>query len=301
MLGVELRAPDGSNLPTFTAGAHIDLQLPGGICRQYSLANPPAERKHYVLGIGLAPASRGGSAFVHQSLATGDTLEVGEPRALFGIAPHATEHIFVAGGIGITPILSMIAWCEANARPWRLLYCVRTRARAAYAWTLAPYGSQVHLHVDQETDGPPDLQRWLHDAAGDAHVYCCGPEGLMNAVQAAGLGVGLGEKSLHFERFSPPQSTGRSAAADAFTVVLHRSGKRIVVPSEQSLLEALEHAQVAIPFSCREGMCRSCEVPLIAGEADHRDFVLSDQEWEAHSCILPCVSRARTSELLLDL
>jgi vanillate O-demethylase ferredoxin subunit len=302
VLGLELRAPDGAALPAFTAGAHVDLHLPGAICRQYSLANSPLERDRYVLGVGLAPASRGGSAYVHQRLAVGDVVEVGAPRALFGLAPHASEHLFVAGGIGITPILSMVLWCEAHGHPWRLLYCVRTRARAAYAWTLARHGDRVALHVDQETDGvPPDLAGWLQRTPPGAHVYCCGPEGLMSAVGVAAAGVGVPRSATHFERFAAPASPVSAQPAGSFNVLLRRSGKTLSVQPGQSLLEALEEASVSVPFSCREGMCRSCEVPLLAGEAEHRDFVLSDEERDAHRSILPCVSRARSAELVLDL
>lgn len=302
VLGLELRATDGAELPAFSAGAHVDVRLPGGICRQYSLANSPLESDRYVLGVGLAPSSRGGSAFLHQRVAVGDVLEVSEPRALFGIAHEATEHVFVAGGIGITPILSMIHWCEAHSQPWRLLYCVRTRARAAYAWALARHGDRVLLHVDQEADGvPPDLAAWLRRAPAAAHVYCCGPEGLMNAVREKAAEVGLPKAATHFERFTPPEAPEPNQAAGSFKVVLHRSKKSISVRADQSLLDALEDAGVGVPFSCREGMCRSCEVPLLAGEADHRDFVLSDEERERQTCILPCVSRARSAELVLDL
>lgn len=302
MLGLELRAEDGGALPAFTAGAHVDVRLPGGICRQYSLANSPFDGNRYVLGVGLAPASRGGSAFLHQRLAVGDVLEVGEPRALFGIASEASEHVFVAGGIGITPILSMIHWCQAHGKAWRLLYCVRTRARAAYSWTLAAHGDRVLLHVDQEAEGlAPDLTAWLSSAPVGAHVYCCGPEGLMNAVSETAAALGMAKAATHFERFAPPEVTGPVEQSGSFKVVLHRSKKEIHVGPDQSLLDALEEAGVGVPFSCREGMCRSCEVPMLAGEADHRDFVLSDEEREAHSCILPCVSRARSAELVLDL
>ena len=302
VLGLELRAVDGSQLPAFTAGAHIDLHLPGNICRQYSLSNPPHERDRYVLGVGLAPQSRGGSTYVHQQLAVGDQIQVSEPRALFGIDPSATEHVFIAGGIGITPIMSMVHWCEANHQPWRLLYCVRSRARAAYAWTLARHSDRVQLFVDQESNAtPPDLQGWLANARTGAHVYCCGPEGLMNAVGNAAAEVGIAKAATHFERFAPPEAAPPAAPAGSFTVVLHRSGKTIQVAPEQSMLEALESANVCIPFSCREGMCRSCEVPLMDGEADHRDFVLTDDERDAHTCILPCVSRARGTHLVVDL
>lgn len=302
VLGVELRARDGEMLPSFTAGAHVDVRLPGGICRQYSLANSPLERDRYVLGVGLAAASRGGSAFMHQCLAVGDCIEVSAPRALFAVAAEAAEHVFIAGGIGITPILSMIHWCEAQGRPWRLLYCVRTRARAAYAWTLARHGERVRLHVDQEADGAqPDLAAWLGNAAAGAHIYCCGPEGLMNAVSAQAAQAGWPRAAIHFERFAAPGATASDDRAGSFKVVLLRSRKSISVRPDQSLLEALEDAGAAVPFSCRQGMCRSCEVPLLAGQADHRDFVLSDEERDAQTCILPCVSRARSAELVLDL
>lgn len=297
VLGVELRAPDGGELPPFAAGAHLDLHLPGGLCRQYSLVNPPLERHRYVLGVGLAAASRGGSAFVHRRLAVGDRLQASEPRSLFGVAPAAREHLFIAGGIGVTPILSMVHWCEAQGWPWRLLYCVRTRARAAYAWTLAPHGARVRLHVDEESDGPPDLRGWLRSAAPGAHVYCCGPAGLMDAVAAACPDLGIPRDRTHYERFVAPVA----APGESFVVVLRRSGRRITVGPRQSLLEALEAHRVSVPFSCREGLCRSCETPLLGGEAEHLDHVLSDAERAAQNCILPCVSRARSAELVLDL
>jgi len=302
VVGIELRAIDGSDLPSFTAGAHVDLTMGDGLCRQYSLANSPRERSRYVLGVGLAPASRGGSAFVHQRLAVGDVVKVSEPRALFGIDASATEHAFIAGGIGITPILSMIHWCEANGRPWRLLYCVRTRARAAYTWALAPHHVRVQFHVDQESAGTaPDLQGWLGSLASGAHVYCCGPGGLMDGVANACVAVGIPRDSTHFERFTASAQPADPANAGSFTVVLNRSGRRIEVRPEQSLLDALEAANMSVPFSCREGLCRSCETSLLSGEADHRDFVLSDEERASQKCILPCVSRARSPELVLDL
>lgn len=303
VVGIELRAPSGNALPEFTPGAHVDLTLPGGLCRQYSLLNAPSERHRYVLGVGLAPKSRGGSTFIHQRLAVGDLVQVGEPRSLFDLAPAASEHLFIAGGIGITPILSMIAWCEANLRPWRLLYCVRSRARAAYAWDLALHGQRVRLHVDEEADGAlPDLRAWIESSADGAHIYCCGPAGLMDGVALACTEARIAKDRTHFERFAaPPASTASVTEERAFSVRLNRSGRQIHVAPDQSLLDALEAAKVSLPYSCREGLCRSCEVPLLEGQADHRDFVLSEEERTAHRCILPCVSRACSSELVLDL
>lgn len=301
VLGIELRAPDGSDLPAFAAGAHVDVFLPGGLCRQYSLVNSPIERDRYVLGVGLAANSRGGSTYLHRTLRQGDTLQVGAPRALFGLEPAASEHAFIAGGIGITPIMSMIRVCESQGWPWRLLYCVRSRARAAYTWTLARQPARAQLHVDEESDGSPaDLHGWLNLAPHGAHVYCCGPAPLMDAVALAAAQAGIPNGATHFERFVAV-AAGEGAAAADFWVVLNRSGRKIHVTAQQSLLEALEQSDVSLPFSCREGLCRSCELPLMGGEADHRDSVLSDEERAAHNCILPCVSRARSPELVLDL
>lgn len=300
--GIELRSPEGGRLPAFRAGAHIDLHLPGGLCRQYSLSNSPSERDRYVIGVGLAPASRGGSAYLHEQLAVGARIEVGEPRALFGVEPGAASHAFIAGGIGITPILSMIRWCEAQGQPWHLLYCVRSRARAAYAWDLARHGDRVRLHVDEEEGGAVDLAGWLAGQAAGAHVYCCGPSGLMDAVAASAAQVGIPKSATHFERFTAPApAQGQTPPGGSFIVTLKRAGLQIEVGPLQSLLEALEASNVRVPSSCREGLCRSCELTVLEGEADHRDFVLSDEERAAHRCILPCVSRARSAGLVIDL
>lgn len=304
VLGLELRSPTGEALPAFTAGAHVDVHLPHGLCRPYSIANAPSERHRYLLGVGLAPNSRGGSAFIHQQLQVGQRLEVGVPRSLFGLSETAGQHLFVAGGIGITPILSMVSACRARGQPWRLLYCVRSRARAAYAWPLAAMGRQhVSWHVDEEAAGqPPDLRGFLDRTALDVHVYACGPAGLMKAVEQSAHEAGYAQAQIHFERFQP-EATDATAAqgGQAFTAVLQRSGLRVPVPDGVSLLDALAHGGVSIPHACREGLCRSCEVGIVSGQADHRDQVLSEQERLAQRCMLPCVSRSLGPELVLDL
>ena len=304
VLGLELKAPSGQALPPFVAGAHIDVHLPNGLCRQYSIANAPSERHRYVLGVGLRPASRGGSAFIHRQLQVGQRLKVGPPRSLFGLSEGADQHLFVAGGIGITPILSMVAACQARAQPWRLLYCVRSRAKAAYAWPLAQIGSKhIVLHVDEETGGqPPDLSEFLGAPAPGVHVYCCGPSGLMNAVENRARQAGYGQEQIHFERFSADGAQpGSTQSQQAFTAVLHRSGLRVPVAHDMSLLDALEQHGVSIPYACREGLCRSCEVGIVSGQADHRDHVLSEHERVTQRCVLPCVSRSLGPELVLDL
>ncbi|MDW3681989.1 PDR/VanB family oxidoreductase [Cupriavidus sp. CV2] len=302
--GIELRRPCGGALPAFTAGAHIDVHLPGNIVRQYSLCNDPAQTDRYCLGVGLAPSSRGGSQYLHDAIEEGHSLKVSMPRSLFGIDAAATAHVFIAGGIGITPILSMIRWCEANDRPWKLLYCMRSRRRAAYLDAMSGYGERVQLHVDDESHGAlADLSSFLGALPEGSHVYCCGPSPLMDAVAAKADAAGVPRAATHFERFgADPQQAGANADADhAFTVVLHRHGGRFTVPAGATILETLEQNGVPLPFSCREGLCRSCEVPLLAGKADHRDYVLSGEEREANTAVMICVSRALTPELELDI
>jgi len=301
VLGIELRAPGGGALPSFTAGAHIDVHTPGGLCRQYSLTNDPRETGRYCLGVGLATDSRGGSRFLHEKLTVGTILQVGEPRSLFGLDPSAGEHLFIAGGIGITPILSMIRACAGTGKPWRLLYCVRSRARAAYLWDLAPHFPQVTLHVDEERAGAhPDIAAFLLSAGSRTHVYCCGPAPLMDAVGRCAAAAGIAAASVHFERFAA--SPVATASEDRpFTVVLARTHKRLQVKSAESILATLESNGIDVPFGCREGLCGACETLVLGGDAEHRDCVLSDQQRNANASIMICVSRARSDELVLDL
>lgn len=299
VLGIELRAAAGGLLPAFTAGAHVDVHLPGGLCRQYSLTNSPHERERYCLGVGLSGDSRGGSRHVHERLRAGDRIEISAPRSLFGLDPQAEEHVFIAGGIGITPIVSMIEACKAAGHRWRLLYCTRTRARAAYLWRLAENYEQVQLHVDEEQGGPPDLARFLSTVPPSAHVYCCGPGPLMDAVGLVGRDRPIG--SVHFERFSADGSPADAAADGAFQIKLKRKGIALTVLPGRSILQTLEDNGIELPCSCREGLCRTCETPLLSGKADHRDFVLSDEERQANTSIILCVSRALDDELVLDL
>ena len=299
VVGVELRSADGGLLPAFSAGSHVDVHLPGGLCRQYSLTNAPDERERYCIGVGLAHDSRGGSRHVHERLREGDRLEISAPRSLFGLHLQAEEHVFIAGGIGITPIMSMIEACKANGHRWRLLYFVRTLARAAYLWRLAEHHDQVHLHVDEEKGEPANLAHLLSSVPDAAHIYCCGPGPLMDAVEAAAADRPSG--SLHFERFSAQGAKVDAAADGAFRITLNRKGATFVVPAGRSILQTLEDNGIELPCSCREGLCRTCETPLLAGKADHRDFVLSEEERSANTSIILCVSRALDAELVLDL
>jgi len=295
---VELRAPSGAELPGFTPGAHIELHLAQGIVRQYSLCNDPRERDRYRVGVGLSPSSRGGSRHVHQSLRVGDVIKVTPPRNNFPLAEDAAKHVFFAGEIGITPILSMIQWCETHQRPWHLYYLVRSRQRAAFLEELAVYGDKVTLHADDEAGGVFDVANTVARQASTSHFYTCGPTPLMLAVEAAARA--FPSEQVHFEWFTAKEPTA-PVRAQTFAVKLVKSGKRFDVPPDKSILEVLEIQGINVENSCREGTCASCETRVLAGIPDHRDSVLSEAERKKNCSMMICVSRAVTETLELDL
>lgn len=299
VLWVELRAANGGSLPAFTPGSHLELRLPAGLLRHYSLCNDPGERDRYCLAVGLAANSRGGSRHIHRELRAGSTLDCSLPRNNFPLDPDAPRVVFVAGGIGITPILSMIHSCEARARPWQLHYAARSRQRTAfYEWLSSHHRSKCHFHFDDEAGGWFDASAALGDIAPDAAIYCCGPAPLMSSVQA--LTAQRAPGRAHFEWFSaeaaPPPDTHRS-----FTIVLASSGRRLEVPPHQTILDVLEAHGEGVPFSCREGLCGTCKTGVIAGLPDHRDHVLSPEEQASNRVIAVCVSRATSDVLELEL
>lgn len=298
VLGIELRDRLCASLPPFEPGAHIDITFPNGLTRQYSIASPASDSTRYWLGVGLAAESRGASRFAHEQLRLGDCLQVGPPRSLFGLDDAAAGHLFVAGGIGITPILSMIRRCIEHGLTWRLLYCVRSRRHATYLEQLAPFPDQIELHADDEQNGRADLERVLRQMPPGWHVYTCGPGAMMDAVCGHANTSGIDRLALHLERFGADNRV--NGEADAFQVRLLRHGGRLSVPPNASILEVLEANGVCLPSACREGLCRSCEVPLASGTPDHRDYVLSEEERVANKSILICVSRAKCAELVLD-
>ncbi|WP_437881192.1 PDR/VanB family oxidoreductase [Pseudomonas sp. LRF_L74] len=295
---VELRDPAGGELPAFTPGAHIELHLPENRVRQFSLCNDSRERDRYQVGVGLSPSSRGGSRYVHQSLRVGDLIQVSAPRNNFPLAMDAPGHVFFAGGIGITPILSMIHWCEANRRPWHLYYLARSRQRAAFLEQLKVYGERVTLHADDEANGLFDVAGTVAALAASDHLYTCGPMPLMLAVEAAAQG--RPDANVHFEWFTPRQFD-RPANEERFTVKLAKTGLSLEVPPDKSILEVLEANGVKVENSCREGTCASCETCVLSGIPDHRDSVLTAAERQNNATMMICVSRARSSTLELDL
>jgi vanillate O-demethylase ferredoxin subunit len=285
------------SLPAFAPGAHIELQLPNGLRRHYSLCNTPDGADHYQIAVGLADASRGGSSYIHQSIATGDVVVASVPRNNFPLTEDAERYQFIAGGIGITPILPMIRWCEANGRDWRLIYLLRSRARAAFLRELECFGDRIRVHFDDEAGGVFDIRAALSSVTGGTHIYCCGPAPLMEAVESAT--AGRDPALVHFEWFSPRDQTGRDRAG--FTVILARSGRRIAIPAGKTILETLEAHSLSIPFSCREGLCATCETAVLDGTPDHRDQILTPDERDSGKVMMICVSRALTDTITLDL
>lgn len=290
----------GEELPAFTAGAHLTVHLPSGLERQYSLCNDPAERHRYVIAVQREEAGRGGSAEMFATVHVGDVLVVGPPRNLFPLHDAGEEAaVLVAGGIGVTPILAMARHLAAARRPFSVLYLARDPEAMAFAEefeALAATGVPVTLHHD---GGDParafDLAAFLAALPEPAHVYCCGPTGLMAAVAA--LGAGRGER-MHFEHFSNADAGARSGDRP-FVVTLARSGRDIAIPADRSILDTLLEAGLDIDYSCTEGTCGTCITRLLSGEPDHRDRVLLPDERRDHVVI--CCSRARSDRLVLDL
>jgi len=297
VLGVDLVHPDGEQLPPWQAGAHIDLTLPSGTIRQYSLCGDPADRARYRIGILREQNGRGGSLEAHTTALVGRVLRVNGPRNRFPLVA-AGRYLFIAGGIGITPILAMLRVVTA---PWSLIYGGRSLSAMAYQNEIvALSGGQVTL-VPQDTDGLPELDAIIATADADTAVYCCGPEGLLREVErlcAAKLPPG----ALHVERFAAPADVPGDDAEDGpFEVELRRSGLTLTVPADTSVLQAVLEHLPDLSYSCQEGYCGTCETRVLAGTPLHRDTVLSDAEREAGDTMMICVSRSRTPLLTLDL
>ena len=298
VLRIGLEAAAGGELPAFEPGSHLTLHLPDGLQRQYSLAGDWRERRRYVLGVGRAGDSRGGSAYVHGSLRTGDELACSLPANNFQLV-DAPRYLFIAGGIGITPILAMIRWCEAQGKPWQLIYAARSRVRMGFYEELGAYGTRVRFHCDDESGGPLPVAPVMTEVSPGTHVYCCGPAPLMEAVRDHG--AHLPPEALHFEWFSAPAAAEAAAPAEGFWIDLARSGASLHVPPDQSILEVLETNGHEVPFSCREGLCGTCETTVCGGEPEHLDYVYPPTERPRLRTMLVCVSRARSPRLTLDL
>jgi phthalate 4,5-dioxygenase reductase subunit len=293
----ELRRPDGSDLPEFTSGAHLTLRVPNGMLRKYSLCNDPAERDRYVIGVRREAEGRGGSVSLIEETKVGDEILVAPPRNDFKLVKSAAGYIFIAGGIGITPIMSMIRHLKSTGGGrFKLYYLTRSPEMTAFREELSgpEFRGQVTIHHDHgDPERSYDLWPVLEQPKGQ-QIYCCGPRALMETVRD--MTGHWSSSAVHFEAFNePPRVT---AEDKPFKVRLARSGIVVEVPVGVTILEVLRAHGIQVPSSCESGTCDTCRTKLLEGEADHRDLVLAEHEKDDN--IMVCVSRARSDEIVID-
>lgn len=299
VLAVELRHASGAALPGAAPGAHIDVALPNGLVRQYSLTDAlgQTQQDRYSIAVGWDANSRGGSHWIHEKLRVGQALRVSAPRNLFAMDPAHRRVLLLAGGIGITPVYAMARHCAAQGLDWTLVACARSAPRLAFLEELkALAGPRLQTHFDDERGGPLDLAALLAPRSWDA-VYACGPAPMLDALAAATADWPAG--TVRVERFK-----GEEVAVGerkVFELVLQRSGLNTEVGTHESVLDAIERLGVSYPWSCREGICGTCEAPMLEGEAEHMDFVLDAQEKQSHQRMMVCVSRCAGPRLVLDI
>lgn len=298
----ELSDPDGRPLPAFTAGAHIDVQVPGGLVRQYSLANDPFESHRYLIGVLREPQSRGGSAAMHDAVKVGDRLSISAPKNHFSLKQDANRSLLFAGGIGVTPLIAMAETLHRLGADFEMHYCIRSPARAAFAARIreSDFAPKVQFHFD---DGPTaqrlDLRSALGPVRKDTHIYVCGPSGFMDFVLCHARDAGWLSPQIHSEHFA---AQAKDTSGDtAFVVRLASSGRVIEVPADVTVVHALANVGIAVPTSCEQGVCGTCLTRIIEGRPDHRDAYLTDEERARNDQFLPCCSRSKTPLLVLDL
>jgi ferredoxin-NADP reductase len=291
-----LARPDGRRLPDWTSGSHVDVVLPSGVTRQYSLCGDRWDPHTYRIAVLHETGGRGGSAYIHEQLTEGTSIALGGPRNNFPLVP-SDKYLFIAGGIGITPLLPMVQQAEMLGADWKLLYLGRSRSTMAFLDELSTYNDRV-LVMPKDEHGQSRLEEIIGDAATDTKVYVCGPQRLLTAVERHCTDWPSGY--LRLEHFSA-KVQGAPARDTAFEVELARAGLSVTVSPNVSVLDALQKAGVNVLTSCREGTCGTCEVTVLAGEPDHRDSILGDADRAAGQCMFPCVSRSCSDRLILDL
>ena len=301
ILSFELVDPKGGELPVFDAGAHIDVHVPGGLTRRYSLCDPPWERDHYRIAVLDAPQGRGGSRAMHEQVRAGDLIVVSEPHNFFPVAPDARHSILLAGGIGITPIMAMVEHMRRTDQSFELHYCAQSPERTAFARRFASdvEAGRVVLHHDGgDYRKGLDIPRALAGPREGTHLYFCGPAGFMSAVRSAS--EHWPKETVHFEYFgADPEALAGAASGDGCDVVLERSNRTIHVEPAQSILDAVREAGVPCESSCEAGVCGTCRVRYVGGAPEHNDFVLSDEERREY--VLICCARVAQGPLVLDL
>jgi ferredoxin-NADP reductase len=292
----ELTPLDGRPLPGYEPGAHIDLHLPNGLVRQYSLLEDEPDGKSYCIGVKRDPASRGGSRCVHDDLRVGITLRISAPRNNFALVEDAKHVILLAGGIGITPIWCMVQRLEKLGRSWKLHYASRSRSDMAFLQALEAMAPS-QFHFDDESGGRfLDVAGIVADAPKDAHLYCCGPTPMLKAFETAT--ADWPREQIHVEYFTPKQEPDKKGG---FVVELARSGQEFVIPEGKSILQVLLDAGVDVDYSCELGICGACEQRLVSGIPEHRDAVLTEEEQASNIKVMICCAGSKTDRLVLDL
>ena len=298
----ELTEVDGHALPAFSAGSHIDVHLPNGITRQYSLCNDPRESHRYLIGVLRDPNSRGGSQAMHDTVAEGSTLRISAPKNHFPLSHGAAHSVLIAGGIGVTPILCMAERLALIHSPFEMHYCTRSRDRTAFAARIAQssFASRVQLHFDDGDEAQKlSLPKVVGTPRQDVHLYVCGPKGFMDWVLDAARAAGWPPEQLHYEFFSAEVVKSESDAD--FEVKLASSGRVVTVSKDQTVVQALAAAGIEVATSCEQGVCGTCLTRVIEGEPEHRDMYLTPEEQAANDQFTPCCSRSRSRVLVLDL
>jgi ferredoxin-NADP reductase len=295
----ELVSLNGANLPTFTAGAHIDVHMPGAIVRSYSIASSPAQHASYQIAVQRDAQGRGGSKWLHDHIRVGQSVTATLPKNEFELVEEAKESVFIAGGIGITPILSMIRRLNALGKSWKLHYATRSRKATAFMAELAALDGGrdwVQYAMGDERLARISLKHIVEAAPAQAHFYCCGPTRMIDDFIAAAST--RNPAHIHFERFS---ASGEAATAGGFEVVLAKTGRRLSVAAGQTVLDALLDSNVQIAYACSNGICGTCMTTVLSGTPDHRDDFLSDEEKKSGKSIMVCCSGSLSPELVLDL
>jgi ferredoxin-NADP reductase len=295
VLSVTLARPDGMPLPAWELGAHIDLILRPDLIRQYSLCSLPESATEWTVGVLLDPVSTGGSQYIHETLRPGMKVAVVGPRNNFPLV-EAAQYLFIAGGIGVTPLFPMVKKLEERGADWRLLYGGRHRDSMAFLDALAAYGDKVQIRPEDEF-GLLDLKGAIDSVAEDAAIYCCGPEPLIDAVVAQVEAAG--RQAAHIERFKGRATEIDTTGDTEFDVIVEKTGERLHIPADKTILQVLDDHGVWVPTSCTEGYCGACETEVVAGIPDHRDEYLSDEARASNATMMICVGRSKTPELVL--
>jgi vanillate O-demethylase ferredoxin subunit len=298
----ELVRADGGDLPAFEPGAHLDIHIPSGVVRQYSLCNPSNETHRYQIAVLRDPASRGGSEAMHATVGEGDLLKISVPRNHFPLSSGNGHTLLMGGGIGITPVLCMAEQLSRSGASFELHYCTRSQGRTAFydALRAGSFAADVHFHFDDgSAEQRLNIAQKLSSCTSQTHLYVCGPKGFMDAVLGKARELGWPESRIHYEYFGA--EVVHKIDDGTFEVEIASTGKVISIAADKSITTALAEAGVEIPLSCEQGVCGTCLTRVVAGIPDHRDMYLTPAEQALNDQILPCCSRSKSTRLVLDL